>query len=769
MIKEIKTEQFAGIQDKKVQFTDGMNILLGKNEAGKSTLLSAMYHALNTPVKIDKRTGKEFIQSSMKDGSADVSLTVNLDGEDMTIKKIWDLDGVETTVSLRDAKGLSRGTKAESKLNEAKKYSPAVYRNLIFGNQKNEADILDWCYSFFGQTPEGAEETRKYIQDALSVAGGISPDKFQALLDEQIKDTIDHWDFEQNRPFARNTRWKTGGSILKAYYAYMDAENELAQAKSIAEELSSMEKKLEVLDQTKEEAEKKKEALQKDAAQVEAKENLASLLTSTKAEYTVLERDLTEWPKLKENYETANQLRTESEEQENRKKKELQEKKEKEKKIVQKTLYEAEKYIEKYKNIEKDSETVKKNLNQIAVLDNMISSGKLVVKGELSSSVCIESYKTKQNFASGEMEADGFVRIELPEGTLEIAPLMKTPVHEMIESKKALENEVKTILDAYECNEEKIWDIRKEYDIKKNEVLFQKHRMETEFSDEDKNEYVIHPEIQVRENLDDEIREFLKQHHKPSIDTAYEILSSRLESFEEKYETPENLAMRVDEAKSRIDEYTQKLDKMKSVGTVAEISKQIKAHDEMIKQTETSIRTLQTEIGVLSAKEFDLSELEEDADTKCKAWEEEKEKYTKLKRIQEDFTRIRNSRSDSFADFYDKFNTYVGMLTDKSVAVHVSDGLTLKTGMNQVTRPDLLSEGTKKTILLAFRLAVLSYFYPNGGGFMVIDDDLLDMDPERRTQAAELLKEFCKNNQVIFATCDPAMCDLLGGNVVKMS
>ena len=53
MIKEIKTEQFAGIQDKKVQFTDGMEILLGKNEAGKSTLLSAMYHALNTPVKID--------------------------------------------------------------------------------------------------------------------------------------------------------------------------------------------------------------------------------------------------------------------------------------------------------------------------------------------------------------------------------------------------------------------------------------------------------------------------------------------------------------------------------------------------------------------------------------------------------------------------------------------------------------------------------------------------------------------------------------------
>lgn len=52
---------------------------------------------------------------------------------------------------------------------------------------------------------------------------------------------------------------------------------------------------------------------------------------------------------------------------------------------------------------------------------------------------------------------------------------------------------------------------------------------------------------------------------------------------------------------------------------------------------------------------------------------------------------------------------------------------------------------------------------------MVLDDDLLDLDPGRRNQAARLLKEFAENHQVIAATCDPAIADLLGGNQITLS
>ena len=88
-------------------------------------------------------------------------------------------------------------------------------------------------------------------------------------------------------------------------------------------------------------------------------------------------------------------------------------------------------------------------------------------------------------------------------------------------------------------------------------------------------------------------------------------------------------------------------------------------------------------------------------------------------------------------------------------------------------RRKVISAGTLKEgreILAAgdFRLAVLEYFFPDGDGLVVLDDDLLDMDPARREQAAKLLNKFAKFNQVIFTTCDPAIAELLGGNLIPM-
>ena len=74
----------------------------------------------------------------------------------------------------------------------------------------------------------------------------------------------------------------------------------------------------------------------------------------------------------------------------------------------------------------------------------------------------------------------------------------------------------------------------------------------------------------------------------------------------------------------------------------------------------------------------------------------------------------------------------------------------------------------KQVILLAFRLAVLEFYYKEEGGVLVMDDVLLDMDPERREKAVRLLQDFAGRNQVIFTTCDPAMAYLFDGNIIQM-
>ena len=43
-INKIETEAFAGIEDKELEFNDGINLIVGKNETGKSTIVDLIYN-----------------------------------------------------------------------------------------------------------------------------------------------------------------------------------------------------------------------------------------------------------------------------------------------------------------------------------------------------------------------------------------------------------------------------------------------------------------------------------------------------------------------------------------------------------------------------------------------------------------------------------------------------------------------------------------------------------------------------------------------------
>ena len=77
-----------------------------------------------------------------------------------------------------------------------------------------------------------------------------------------------------------------------------------------------------------------------------------------------------------------------------------------------------------------------------------------------------------------------------------------------------------------------------------------------------------------------------------------------------------------------------------------------------------------------------------------------------------------------------------------------------------------LSEGTKETVSLAFRLAVLDHLFPEGGGVIVFDDPFTDMDADRTELSCELIKECAQRHQVIFLTCKEEYLDSLSGNHV---
>lgn len=80
-----------------------------------------------------------------------------------------------------------------------------------------------------------------------------------------------------------------------------------------------------------------------------------------------------------------------------------------------------------------------------------------------------------------------------------------------------------------------------------------------------------------------------------------------------------------------------------------------------------------------------------------------------------------------------------------------------------------LSAGTKDTLALALRLAMAGYFLGSEDGFMLLDDPLVDMDPDRQKAAAAALKAFAATRQLIVFTCHPTTAALLGARPIMLA
>lgn len=122
-------------------------------------------------------------------------------------------------------------------------------------------------------------------------------------------------------------------------------------------------------------------------------------------------------------------------------------------------------------------------------------------------------------------------------------------------------------------------------------------------------------------------------------------------------------------------------------------------------------------------------------------------------------------------DIAERFTYYLKVISNGKISSEFPEAD--KLNMNIYSEKSLLdygklSEGTKETVSLAFRLAVLDHLFPNGGGIIVLDDPFTDMDAERTEQSCELIKECAKKHQVIFLTCKEEYIAMLGGKSISL-
>lgn len=791
-LERISSEQFAGVQDQSVSFQDGMNVVLGDNESGKSTMISAMFHGLTTPAKLDKRRDKAFLNRCFPTSGADtidVTVAFSQDGQQYQLQKVWDKTGEDTQVKLKGcSEGLLRNTGAEKKLRELLQYGPAIYDHLVFGRQDNEAQILDWCYAFFGSSGDAEiEAAKKTVASAFSAADGISADRFLKLLDETLKDLSGHWDFTRDLPEKGRDidhPWANGkGSILEAYYAFRTAEKDCRDAEILADDSRKLKEKLEALQRERGALEARREVLRTQKGQIENQSKTKTLLKNATTALKKAESAEQRWPEMIRLMQEGEALAAARDEAERRARKKKLEQTLADACGLKQEIAELEAALAEQESLPQDCKNAK------ILVDRRERSRCALTAARLRAEIALEPGITvKIQTADGEvqevsgtttLDADGFVSLCIPDvGTIRVAPqeLDVDGLQEVIsESSRAL----RELLEHYGVsNETELLELGEQRSKAESSVELLNQKLGAKLNGETLDalasqaaEIPVNDGMEIPETLENDLKCYLRTAGQKTVEAAVAEAKTILAADQAEYGDPASLRETIAHLRQEICKYETQLAEAGEMFQLDETAyaQEVRTLEQQLKENEQERVEAHQRQGSLTAQELpDLGELEGEIVRLKELWQTEKEKFRAYSRIREDFLELQSTTEDRMAGFTALFADHLSAIAGTSLTVDEGDGLRLRSGTNRLTAGDLLSEGTRKTVLLAFRLAVLESFFPDGGGLVVLDDDLLDMDPARRAQAAELLHRFAEKNQVIFTTCDPAIADLLGGNRVTV-
>ncbi len=787
-IERYSNTQYAGIHDREISFQAGINVILGDNESGKSTMLSGILQTLLMPSKLDKRKHKEFIERSFPTNRAnfiDGEVHLVLNGQRISVKKEWDKnDPKESRTMLRyiDENKRVTGAAAEEELKALLQYGDAVYEKLIFGRQDNEDDILDWFFSFLTEeNADGVMEARKRISGAISAAGGISEELFLQKLDEKLKKLGGHWDFERDRP--ENDRglsrpWqKEVGKILEAYYQWQEKILACDEGAKVIQESAGLGETIAEKRKARQAMESMQKDLQSQRATIENAELLRRHEKSLHDKLLELDAVLEQWPGLLDEIEKLETLMRESTEKANRERKSTLEETLSTVRTCQEEIDKCHDAMTGMETIEADARICQELLLAVERDKAKLSAVKLnaVVTLEQGHSASVETADgvVTSGIQHFDNAVNGYVKIAIP-GVGEVSV---TPQDVGVDALKQAMDEEQTQIDlilrkydagTYEALTERKADYLKAVSAYKdweNKLELTLNGRTAEEILGELNQIQCDPEIQIRDDLEAQIQSMLAGSAQSSLESRKAVVMAQLAECTEKFSDLDAVKR---ERNSVSSDWEDTKNNLAQLGEVSMTQAEYEFESEgLTKQIETLSSELEENIlswATLSwkADEIDLGTLQEERAILEQQFLLYKKRYGQYIRIKDDFLRLKNEQENQYQEFYGLFNSYLQMAAGEELQVLPQDGIVSKG--SALPGKEYLSQGTKKLILLAFRLALLKYYFHDESGVIVLDDILLDMDPDRREGAAKILAEFAKENQVIFTTCDPAIAELLGGN-----
>lgn len=795
-IRQVSCDQFAGMQGKNLTFADGLNLVVGKNESGKSTIAELIFQLLFKDSKLDLRKDSDFLDryfpkksSGPRGDVIDGTLLFETEQGTFRLEKEWDAGKGNIRLHLPDGTVLKGKDAIRDTLSEELKGRAGLYSEIVFMTQKRDAMATESIMKALSGKASALSATRADLLSALTQAsletGGVSLEKIEQALRERITALSSHWDLSADLPEGGAKRgigneWqKNVGEILASYYAMERIRKIQSDAEEAEKKTEALKAERKLLSEDREAKETEKETFQKYSGMLEQRALLVRAEADLKDRIGEETEALSKWPGLKTDKKKAEELLEKQNQAAVRRK--YREAEEARRAYEEKT--------EELGQMKKADPADIKNLRE-RIAEKKTAEGKF--KGlNLTAKIKTEKEGIKaevRRAAGGEMieEKDGGYRITeaadiLVPGVLSISLLPSGIDTEQVKGEiEEAERAISEIAKRYgTADPEALEELSEQYRRAEQEAeslrLSFEHALDGhDFAELEEENRRIPAELEEENEIQEAMEALCGRRSAEAFMGAAEQL---LEDYATRFVSEEELSNKLRKQQEELAENKRKQDVIRGIpeayqkiedpeAYAAELDAQIRVLKEKVETLDGDLKAAEKELKEKSAEEYSEELLEKEA-----AFREKKEEFRHWQHINDVFLALKEETAGNPAEDIEK--NFRENLQVISGGADMLDGMdaelsaSLKSKGNALTY-ETLSDGTKDTISLAFRLAMLQHLYPEGGGLAVFDDPFTDMDPERVAQACELLRKFAEKNQVIFLTCDEKYVGLLPGTVLSM-
>ena len=807
IIHSLKLDPFAGISEKKIDFKKDLNVVLGPNEAGKSTLLNALRLVLFVPTDCGKRIFKEEIADFMPLAGGDtirVGLNFRIGKQDYSVTKSWGYSKQDSELRLPGG-GLSRNAQeVQEELQKLLVLSRGTSDSVLFGAQSR----LGYTYDSVEGDSATMQDLASILRQAVFETEGVSIEQLGDAIDRSFDEYFNRWERDPRRPEGNrgiDYPWKKEvGRILEAYYRRERLKQQMQDAQEYEDEIGDLVKTVQKYLIELEELQAYVKENQKIVTDVKQRQVLVAQRDASKTREKTLLEASKRWSKtIDERNSMQSDLKT----------------LEKNRRALQKEMdkvlaYESNKgRLEQYKRAskrkgdlekkqsallkmkvieERDYKELKKLNTQLVTLETSLRAGKLALtmtaKKAMSFSVSKDFEKETQHRLGArkslELSAGGQVQIDHDHWTLKVKSGdinfddLKKSVDDVSNRYGALLKHLGVsdldsagkAYDSYQDQRKLVAGLQEQLeDILDGETYEELEKLAKKIS---RTKAPARASGLVGEKLGNIKNEISNSEKKTKA------LTQTLSGLEKEYRSQDELLGLLVNERAELKRTEMELKKLKP------LPKSVKDPDQFIEEYDRKQHTAQEKERELNSLRIEKAQMEAQAPAETR-----EEIQSQLTQAELEFTRVEKEgeaiseirgtflkiEAEMDSQTLDPWLEELGEVLEPLTANRYRQIDLSEADSGRALRADglaipfvLLSIGTKVGLGLALRLSMARYFLKDSDGFLVLDDPLVDMDPDRQSAAVKVIQNFAREKQVIVMTCHPDHAGLLGGYTVAL-